>query len=166
MASSLWKMARLLKQELSMSWLQRKDTSIRCLRFLSNWFCLYGDSQVCVKLLECDFEILDCAEQDSTMGSNFAVSSFGPHGILLRSTFPKPCVYVNREAVWLKSFCFPIFAMLFYWIAICGAVKKELKLSERIYRCTCGSELDRDVNAAVNIREEGRRILMARGCAW
>lgn len=49
--------------------------------------------------------------------------------------------------------------------SVCGAVKKELKLSERIYRCTCGSELDRDVNAAINIREEGRRILMARGCA-
>ena len=49
--------------------------------------------------------------------------------------------------------------------SVCGEVKKELKLSERIYRCTCGSELDRDVNAAVNIREEGRRILMARGCA-
>lgn len=49
--------------------------------------------------------------------------------------------------------------------SICGAVKKELKLSERIYRCACGSELDRDVNAAVNIREEGRRILMARSSA-
>ena len=49
--------------------------------------------------------------------------------------------------------------------SVCGNVKEELKLSERIYRCTCGSELDRDVNAAVNIREEGRRILMARGCA-
>ena len=45
--------------------------------------------------------------------------------------------------------------------SVCGHVKKELKLSERIYRCECGSELDRDVNAAINIREEGRRILMA-----
>ena len=47
----------------------------------------------------------------------------------------------------------------------CGNVKKELKLSERIYRCSCGSELDRDINAAINIREEGRRILMAHVCA-
>ena len=44
-------------------------------------------------------------------------------------------------------------------------IAKDLKLSERIYRCTCGSELDRDVNAAINICEEGRRILMARSCA-
>ena len=43
----------------------------------------------------------------------------------------------------------------------CGAVKKELMLSERIYRCPCGNEMDRDVNAAINIREEGRRILYA-----
>ena len=42
----------------------------------------------------------------------------------------------------------------------CGHVKKELRLDERIYRCGCGNCMDRDVNAAVNIREEGRRILM------
>ena len=41
----------------------------------------------------------------------------------------------------------------------CGKVKKELKLSERIYRCECGSVMDRDKNAAINIREEARRML-------
>ena len=41
-----------------------------------------------------------------------------------------------------------------------GHVKEELRLDERIYRCGCGNCMDRDVNAAVNIREEGRRILM------
>ena len=34
----------------------------------------------------------------------------------------------------------------------CGEVKKELKLSERIFRCGCGFEEDRDVNAALNLR--------------
>ena len=43
----------------------------------------------------------------------------------------------------------------------CGAVKKELSLSERIYICPCGNRMDRDVNAAINIREEGRRLLGA-----
>jgi putative transposase len=34
----------------------------------------------------------------------------------------------------------------------CGAVKAKLSLSERIYRCdTCGTVLDRDLNAAVNL---------------
>jgi len=43
----------------------------------------------------------------------------------------------------------------------CGKVKKELKLSERIYCCECGNEMDRDRNAAINIREEARRMLIA-----
>ena len=43
----------------------------------------------------------------------------------------------------------------------CGKIKKELKLSERIYRCECGNEMDRNLNAAVNIREEARRMLIA-----
>ena len=41
----------------------------------------------------------------------------------------------------------------------CGHVKDELKLSERTYRCeSCGNVLDRDHNAAINIRDEGLRI--------
>ena len=43
----------------------------------------------------------------------------------------------------------------------CGKIKKELGLSERVYRCTCGNEMDRDRNAAINIREEARRMLTA-----
>lgn len=33
----------------------------------------------------------------------------------------------------------------------CGRIKKELKLSERIYRCECGNEIDRDLQAAINL---------------
>ena len=43
----------------------------------------------------------------------------------------------------------------------CGQVKKELGLGERVYICACGMRLDRDINAAINIREEGRRLLRA-----
>ena len=35
----------------------------------------------------------------------------------------------------------------------CGQIKQDLKLSDRIYKCDCGSELDRDLNAAINIRD-------------
>ncbi len=38
----------------------------------------------------------------------------------------------------------------------CGTVRKK-DLSERWHRCECGAELDRDVNAAINILERGRR---------
>ena len=34
----------------------------------------------------------------------------------------------------------------------CGDIKKDLKLSDRIYRCDCGYVEDRDFNAALNLR--------------
>lgn len=36
----------------------------------------------------------------------------------------------------------------------CGKIKKDLKLSDRVYKCDCGFEIDRDLNAAVNIKNE------------
>jgi len=45
--------------------------------------------------------------------------------------------------------------------SVCGAVKDELPLSERTYRCDCGYVCDRDVNAAINIKNEGLRLLLA-----
>jgi len=42
----------------------------------------------------------------------------------------------------------------------CGNVNRELKMSDREWICkSCGSILDRDYNAAKNIREEGIRLL-------
>ena len=35
----------------------------------------------------------------------------------------------------------------------CGAIKKDLKLSDRIHRCDCGYVEDRDFNAALNLRD-------------
>lgn len=35
----------------------------------------------------------------------------------------------------------------------CGNIKKDLKLSDRIYTCDCGYEADRDYNAAINLRD-------------
>ena len=34
----------------------------------------------------------------------------------------------------------------------CGNVKRDLKLSDRVYRCDCcGNVVDRDVNASINL---------------
>ena len=41
----------------------------------------------------------------------------------------------------------------------CGRIKEDLKLSDRVYECSCGYIEDRDINAARNLREEGKRIL-------
>ena len=42
----------------------------------------------------------------------------------------------------------------------CGCVKKDLKLSDRQWVCpNCGEVIDRDYNAACNIKDEGLRII-------
>lgn len=35
----------------------------------------------------------------------------------------------------------------------CGCIKKDLKLSDRIYKCACGYVEDRDFNASLNLRD-------------
>lgn len=34
----------------------------------------------------------------------------------------------------------------------CGMIKKDLKLSDRIYKCDCGNIIDRDYNASINLK--------------
>ena len=41
----------------------------------------------------------------------------------------------------------------------CGAVNQNLKLGERTWVCGCGMILDRDHNAAINIKREGIRLM-------
>ncbi len=38
----------------------------------------------------------------------------------------------------------------------CGTVKKDLKLSDRTYKCECGLEIDRDLNASINLANYGK----------
>ena len=40
----------------------------------------------------------------------------------------------------------------------CGSVKKDLKLSDRVYRCSCGNVMDRDLQAAINLKAYGDRF--------
>ena len=35
----------------------------------------------------------------------------------------------------------------------CGQVKKDLSLRERVYECECGLKINRDLNAAINLRD-------------
>lgn len=41
----------------------------------------------------------------------------------------------------------------------CGSIDKQLTMSIRTYKCACGHIQDRDVNAAINIKVEGKRLL-------
>ena len=41
----------------------------------------------------------------------------------------------------------------------CGNIKKDLKLSDRVYRCECGNIIDRDYQAALNLKIYGENVL-------
>jgi putative transposase len=43
--------------------------------------------------------------------------------------------------------------------SFCGTVNDSLTLADRFWTCSCGAILDRDINAAINIKNEGCRIL-------
>ena len=41
----------------------------------------------------------------------------------------------------------------------CGVIKKDLKLSDRIYQCDCGNTIDRDFQASLNLKKYGEDVL-------
>ena len=41
----------------------------------------------------------------------------------------------------------------------CGTIKKNLKLTDRIYRCDCGNTIDRDFQASLNLKTYGEEVL-------
>ena len=41
----------------------------------------------------------------------------------------------------------------------CGNIKKDLKLSDRIYKCECGNVIDRDYQASLNLKRYGEMQL-------
>ena len=41
----------------------------------------------------------------------------------------------------------------------CGVIKKDLKLSDRVYKCECGNIIDRDYQAALNLKHYGENVL-------
>ena len=41
----------------------------------------------------------------------------------------------------------------------CGTIKKDLKLSDRIYKCECGNVIDRDYQASLNLKKYGENIM-------
>ena len=40
----------------------------------------------------------------------------------------------------------------------CGKIKKDLKLSDRIYKCECGNVMDRDYQASLNLKRYGEMV--------
>lgn len=44
---------------------------------------------------------------------------------------------------------------------LCGQIKTDLKLSDRVYRCDCGNIIDRDYNASINLKNAGEYKVIA-----
>ena len=47
----------------------------------------------------------------------------------------------------------------------CRNIKKDLKLSDRIYKCECGNVIDRDYQAALNLKKYGENIVSQQSVA-
>lgn len=47
----------------------------------------------------------------------------------------------------------------------CGAIKKDLKLSDRTYKCECGNVIDRDFQASLNLQTYGENVLKQQSVA-
>ena len=47
----------------------------------------------------------------------------------------------------------------------CGHVKKDLKLSDRIYKCDCGNIINRDFQASLNLKKYGEDVLKQQSVA-
>lgn len=47
----------------------------------------------------------------------------------------------------------------------CGNIKKDLKLSDRIYKCACGNIMDRDFQASLNLKAYGENVLKGQSVA-
>ena len=47
----------------------------------------------------------------------------------------------------------------------CGHVKKDLRLSDRIYKCECGNIINRDFQASLNLKKYGENVLKQQSVA-
>ena len=47
----------------------------------------------------------------------------------------------------------------------CGHIKKDLRLSDRIYKCECGNIINRDFQASLNLKKYGENVLKQQSVA-
>ena len=47
----------------------------------------------------------------------------------------------------------------------CGNIKRDLKLSDRIYKCECGNIINRDFQASLNLKTYGENVLKQQSVA-
>ena len=119
---------------------QRKDYLHKESRKITNFYDL-----VCIESLN-----MKEMSQDSRFGKSVHDNGWGMFTDVLSYKLERAGKKMVRIDKWYPSskIC-----------SCCGKLKKELKLEDRMYSCTCGNQMNRDENAAINICREGLRIL-------
>lgn len=112
-------------------------------------------------MLVSNYDVI-CVEDLNTSGMlknhNLAGSISDASFSMFRSQLEYKCSWYRKDLVIIDRF-YPSSKTCFY----CGWKNENLKLSDRIFKCSnCGSELDRDLNAAINIKRVGVDILSNR----
>ena len=100
-----------------------------------------------------DLDINDMIQQSKSKKRHFNIykNSFGifrTRIVQKSERFTSQVVFVNRY--------FPSSQLC----SSCGEIHKEMKDLRRVFKCDCGLEIDRDLNASLNILNEGRKILL------
>lgn len=86
----------------------------------------------------------------------------------LSKAIQQQCFYEFRRQITYKCECNDIDLVIAdRWFpssklcSCCGKVKKDLKLSDRIYVCECGNIIDRDYQASLNLKQYGENVLQS-----
>lgn len=88
--------------------------------------------------------------QEKKLSRNISDASWG----LLTQMLEYKCNWYGRELIKINQY-FPSSKTC----SNCGNIKEQLSLKERTYSCdNCGFEMDRDLNAAINIKNSGLKI--------
>lgn len=72
---------------------------------------------------------------------------------------------INRQVAYKVNWFNGEFIQIGRWFpssklcSVCGAIKQDLTLSDRVYICECGNVKDRDFNASINIEHETLRLV-------
>ena len=104
-------------------------------------------------------------ESHSKMGDIFSYGSCLNLFIILRNIFPEAKPYFNIDHIITiksqrKPTCFNRgMNLVNFKINTFGDINKNLQLSDRNWTCKNGHYLDRDLNAAINIKNFGLRAL-------
>ena len=112
-------------------------------------------------MLVSNYDII-CIEDLNTSGMlknhNLASSISDASFSMFRSQLEYKCDWYGKKLVVIDRF-YPSSKTCSY----CGWKNDDLKLSDRVFKCeNCGIELDRDLNAAINIQRVGVDILSNR----